>query len=287
MRLPARDERPEQWPAVDDYIDEPETTRWERVGGQRVWASPAKIEHAAPHARLDYLVVAHAREGYIPASDLKTRATKDEEFASDACLLKDGIDPSTGRRHLEELSFEVVNKRSQSKVDARARAFAARCVRRQIAIFVNKGVVSEWDKDEQVWRPLDPQRRIHDKCLARPLEVAALLDATRADDEVVRALEVKGIPAIVEMKAKSRARGFEEGHGEGHVEGHAEGEAQGLAKAILRVFKSHGVTLDAENRQTILECQDMALLERLFDKAIEASSASEILAELERMDEEL
>ncbi len=40
---------------------------------------------------------------------------------------------------------------------------------------------------------------------------------------------------------------------------------------------------DAENRQAIRECQDMAPLGRLFDKALEASSASEILAELEKI----
>lgn len=211
IHLPARGE----WPAVDDYLDEPETTRWERVGGQRVWASPSKLEHAAPHMRLDYLVAAHARPGYVGASDLKTRVSDDDEFASDTCLLKDGIDPRTGRRYLEELSFEIVNKRSQAKVDARARAFAARGVRRQIAINVRTGTVSEWDKTKGKWRPLDPKRRIHDKCLARPLEVAALLDAARADDEVARALEAKGNPAIEEMKTKSHARGFEEGRREG------------------------------------------------------------------------
>ncbi len=36
IRLPARDEQADEWHAVDDYLDEPETTRRERVGGQRV-----------------------------------------------------------------------------------------------------------------------------------------------------------------------------------------------------------------------------------------------------------
>lgn len=34
MRLSARAERP----AVDAYLDEPETTRWERLEGVRMWA---------------------------------------------------------------------------------------------------------------------------------------------------------------------------------------------------------------------------------------------------------
>ncbi len=267
MRLPARGERPAEWPAVDEHLDEPETTRWERVGGQRMWASPAKLEHAAPHMQLDYLVAAHARPGYIGASDLKTRVSDDEEFASDTCLLKDGTDPSTGRRHLEELAFEVVNKRSQEKVNARARAFAARGVRRQIAIYVRTGTVSEWDKAKEVWRPLDPQHRIHDKCLARPLEVAALLDAARADDEVARALEAKGNPAIVEMKTKSRARGFEEGH------------AAGRAEALLTLFDALGFDVLKAVRERIRATSDIEILDRWLRRAATASSVDEVLRE--------
>ncbi len=239
MRLPGRDEQPrrrpptrdkrpagppggeqvEPWPAVDDYLDEPELSRWERIDGERMWASPAKLEHGAPHFQLDYLLGAHTREAYIGAVDLKTRVAPTKEHASDTCLVKDGIDPRTGRRHLEELSFEVVNERSQHEVDVRARAFAARGVRRQIAIYVKTGVVAEWDNARQTWRPLDPEQRIFDPCLSHPLSVAALLDAALADDEVARALEAKGNPAIVEMKTKSREEGRKEGREEGREEG--------------------------------------------------------------------
>ena len=48
-------------------------------------------------------------------------------------------------------------------------------------------------------------------------------------------------------------------------------------------WKNNGITLNAENREAILECQDMAILERWFDKALEARSASEVLAELEKI----
>ncbi len=226
-RPPTRRKRPEEWPAVDDYLDEPEVTSWERVDGERVWASPAKLEHGEPHFRLDYLLGAHTRQAYVGAVDLKTRVSRAKEHASDTCLLKGGIDPRTGRRHLEELSFEVVNERPQNEVDARARAFAARGVRRQVAIYVKTGVVAEWDNAQQVWCPLDPQHRIHDKCLSRPLSVAALLDAALADDEVAWALEAKGNPAIVEMKKKSRKEGHVEGRKEGHEEGRKEGHEEG------------------------------------------------------------
>jgi hypothetical protein len=88
---------------------------------------------------------------------------------------------------------------------------------------------------------------------------------------VALALEAKGNPAIVEMKTKSRTRGFEAG------------EARGLAEAILLAFESRDVTLEAENRQSILDCQDTALLKRWLIKALDARSTSEILTELERI----
>ena len=62
----------------------------------------------------------------------------------------------------------------------------------------------------------------------------------------------------------------------------ARGEARGYAEAILLAFESHSITLDAENRQEILDCQDTALLRRLLAKALVATSASEVLSELEK-----
>ena len=42
--------------------------------------------------------------------------------------------------------------------------------------------------------------------------------------------------------------------------GRPEGQAEGYAEAILLAFESHNITLDAENRQAILDWQDTALL---------------------------
>jgi len=64
-------------------------------------------------------------------------------------------------------------------------------------------------------------------------------------------------------------------------EGREEGEAKGHAEAILRVVENRGIKLDSANRQAILEYREIALLKRLFDKALAASSPSEILAEME------
>ncbi len=79
--------------------------------------------------------------------DLKTRVSQEQEYASDTCVRRAGIDPATGRRYLEELVFEVVHKRSARKTKARARGFTTRGVRRQIGIFVRqkrvRGVAGE------------------------------------------------------------------------------------------------------------------------------------------------
>jgi hypothetical protein len=40
---------------------------------------------------------------------------------------------------------------------------------------VKKDEVCEWDAEEEKWLRLDPKHRIHDRCLALPLEVGALL----------------------------------------------------------------------------------------------------------------
>ena len=265
LRLPAEDE----WPPVDEYLDPPEVTRYERVGGRRMVAMPAHAEHAEPHLRLDYLIGAHVREGYVGASDLKTRVSEDDEYASDTCVRKAGIDPKTDTRYLEELVFEIVHKRAPSKVKRRARGFAARGVRRQIGVFVKKGEVCEWDAEEEKWLRLDPKHRIHDRCLALPLEVAALLDVARADVAVALALEAKGNPAIVEMKEESRRKG--------HAAGLAEGRAEGLAQALLTILAVRGVAVPEAARERILGTQDPETLDRWLLRAGTAMSLEEVL----------
>ncbi len=134
-----------RWPPVDDYLDEPdEVHRWERIGGERRSAMPATEDHGDPHFELDALLKAHLAAGYVGSTDLKTRVSQEQEYASDTCVRRAGIDPATGRRYLEELVFEVVHKRSAKKTKERARGFAARGVRRQVGIFVRQKTVREW-----------------------------------------------------------------------------------------------------------------------------------------------
>src|SRR5262245_2387868 len=157
-------------PPVDEHLVEPEVTRDEIIGGRRVIAMPAKEPHATLQFQLDYVLEPHIASGYIGAADLLTRVDVDSDFASDACVYRDEVDPQTGTRYLEELAFEVVSEQSEADVMEKASRMHRRGVRRIFAIFV-KGErrVGEWSAESRSWRFLEPSSHIEDPCLKVPL----------------------------------------------------------------------------------------------------------------------
>ncbi len=256
-------------PAVDDYLDEPdEVHRWERIGGERLEAMPATEDHGDPHFQLDELLGAHLAAGYVGSVDLKTRVSRAQEYASDTCVRRAGIDPATGRRYLEELVFEVVHKRSAKQTKERARGFAARGVRRQVGIFARQKTVREWLASEDDWgEPLDPDQSLRDPCLAVPLPLAALFDPLLAEEAIARALAAKDHPVILEIRDKSEKRG------------EIRGEKRGRAEALLTVLRARGFALSEESRQRILATTDRQTLERWLRRAVSASAVEEVLDE--------
>ena len=264
LRLPGRDSSP----GVDDHLVEPEVTRDEIINGRRVVALPALPPHADKQVDLGYLLRAHAAPGYRVAADLLTRHALDSDFATDACIYKDGVDPATGTRYLEEFAFEVVSEQNQKDVTEKAEAMHRRGVRRIFAVFVKgRPRVCEWSPGSQGWVPLAAASRIEDHCLMAPLPVAALLDAALADNAVAEALIAKGNPAIQKREDAAEARGK------------AEGQAEGTAGAILTILEARGIAVSPEQRQEILRCHDLDRLDRWLRRAALASSASEVLAE--------
>lgn len=244
------------FPEVDDHLVQPEVTRDEIIGGRRVVLSPAKEPHATQHFQLNYLLGAHMAQGFTAATDLLTRHDEESDFATDTCVYKEGTDPATGGRHLEEIAFEVVSEQNEGYVTAKALRMHRRGVRRIFAVWV-KGPrrVCEWFPESQSWRPLDAGSRIEDPCFVAPLAVAALLDAAAADNAVVEALVAKGNPAILRR------------------------EAAVVAEDILRVLEARGVVVSAAQRQEILSCHDRDRLDRWLRRAAVASSAGEITSE--------
>lgn len=271
LRLPSL--RP--FPGVDDHIVEPEVTRDEVIGGRRVVASPAKAPHATQHTRLDYVIAAHAAPGFRAASDLITRFDEESDFATDTCLFKEGEDPATGTRYLEEIAFEVVSKQNQGYVAEKARRMHRRGVRRVFAVWVRRQHVCEWSPESETWRVLPGDSEIEDPSLVAPLRVAALLDAAAADDAVAQALITKGNPTIRSREAAAEAKG----EARGEAKGTALGKAEGLAEAILEVLAARGVGVSEAQRRHILSLRDVARLGRYLRRASVASSADEVTAE--------
>ncbi|WP_437762941.1 hypothetical protein WMF27_43585 [Sorangium sp. So ce281] len=210
-RLPPADQRRADFPPVDEHLVRPEVTRDEVLRGRKVVAAPSLEPHAEQQVRLDFLIAPHLRPGYIGAADLITRVAEGSDFATDLSIRKTGTDPATGRRYLEELSFEIVNEQSMRDVREKAEDLIARGVRRVFAIFVKRGEVAEWSVAEARFVPLTPDARLEDVCLVRPVHVRALLDGAAAEREVIRALEHKGNPEIEAIKARERQDALDEG----------------------------------------------------------------------------
>ena len=204
VRLPSADELPR----IDERLVEPET-REQIVRGRRVLAMPAKPAHGDRHFKLDYVIGAYVQEGYVGSTDLLTRSAVQSDFATDTCVRREGIDPRTNTRYLEELAFEVVNEQSRRDITEQAEDLTARGVRRVVAIFVKKGEVAEWSAG--AWMKLDPEGMFSDPTLTRPLRVKELLDAAEADNAVARALLAKNNPVLAEATARSRSEGLAEG----------------------------------------------------------------------------
>lgn len=204
-RLPAASEPP----PIDERLVRPET-REQIVRGRPVLAMPSNPAHADRHFRLDYVIGAHVKAGYVGSTDLLTRSGESSDFATDTCVRRDGTDPRTGTRYLEELAFEVVNEQSHADVTDQAEDLVARGVRRVVAIFVKKSEVCEWSDEKRAWVKLDPEGTFSDRTLARPLRVRELVDAADADNAVARALLAKNNPVLAEATMESEKKGLRE-----------------------------------------------------------------------------
>ena len=197
----------ENLPGVDDHLVEPEVTRDEIIGGRRVVAPPAQPPRAKQRALLNYVLQAHLASGYMGATGLLTRYDEDSDFASDTCVYKEGTDPATGARYLEEITFDVVSDQNEGDVEEKAPRRYHRGVRRIFALFPQDQRVCEWSPERQSWEPLDRGSEIEDPCLVTPLPVAALLDRNAAAIAVAKGLVAQGNPELQRREAVAEAKG--------------------------------------------------------------------------------
>ncbi|WNG28540.1 Rpn family recombination-promoting nuclease/putative transposase [Cystobacter fuscus] len=74
---------------------------------------------------------------------------------------------------------------------------------------------------------------------------------------------------------------IEQGRQQGLVRGREEGLARGLsrgrAESILRILSLRGIHVEEGARQSILDCTDMGTLDNWFDRALQATTLSEVL----------
>ena len=223
---------PAPFPPVDEHLVVPEVTRDEVIRGRKVVAMAALFPHAKAQGQLAFLIAPHVRPGYSMPTELLTRASHASDFATDVCVCRDGIDPTTGSRYLEELSFEVVNEQKPGDISDKAEDLIGRGVRRVFGIFVKTGQACEWSNDTQKFVPLDPTGVLDDELFVRPIAVKALIDHAASEVEVAKALITKKNPEIVKLKHNAEQhghkKGFDEGHKKGLDEGHKEGHKKGL-----------------------------------------------------------
>lgn len=219
---------PKNWPPVDAHLlsEAEQEARVQLIKGRRV-IEMADPPHADAQSGLCFLLQAHVRLGCIVASELGTRFSEGSDFASDVCVRKEGIDPETDRRYLEELAFEVVNKQGMRNARDKADEMAKRGVRRILGVFVRRGYVAEWSLDLGKFVELDPDAMFVDELLVKPIPVKVLLDQALAEDEVVQALAVKGNAEIAKIRQDSEKKGHKEGRKEGRQEGRKEGKLEG------------------------------------------------------------
>jgi hypothetical protein len=239
-------------PAVDDHLVVPEVTRDQIIAGRRVVAFPAEAPHGDKQVDLDSLLRFHVAPGYVVSADLITRFAVDSDFASDTCVRREGVDPATGRRYLEEIAFEVVSTQSERNAAEKAQVMHRSGVRRIFGVWVKgRRRVCEWSAESEGWGLLAEGSQIEDRCLGAPLPVKALLDAALVRRAAVQALEIQGDPAVQEMKEAAKAAGI----------------ARGIAESILEVLGARGITVSPEQREEILGCSDVDRLKRWLREA--------------------
>ncbi|QSQ25868.1 Rpn family recombination-promoting nuclease/putative transposase [Pyxidicoccus parkwayensis] len=72
-------------------------------------------------------------------------------------------------------------------------------------------------------------------------------------------------------------KGRQEGLASGLERGLARGVIRGRAESILRLLTARGLPVDEQTRQRILNCTDVATLDRWFDKALHATTLTDVL----------
>lgn len=228
-------------PHVDDRLVMPES-RAEILNGRLLVAAPADPPHAKAHLDLGCLMRLHVAPGYIAATDMLTRTSRENDFAPDVSVFAEG-EP----RKLEELAFEVTSEQALKIPTEKARELVRRGVRRVFAVLVKQRRVLEWSRDTDGWRTVPDSATLEDRCLVRPIAIRALVDAAAVEDESARALLARNNLIV--------ARAIEDAA--------TEAEARGLREAVRAAATLLALPID-DARAAELESMDSTMLRALI-----------------------
>ncbi|WNG34936.1 Rpn family recombination-promoting nuclease/putative transposase [Archangium violaceum] len=104
-------------------------------------------------------------------------------------------------------------------------------------------------------------------------------------DETVREAARRVLHSVLDgQRAEELMRSYgeqliEQGLQQGLARGRQEGLIRGRAEGVLRILTARGVHVDEEARQRILSCTDMAALDLWFDRALNATSLSDVFVD--------
>jgi hypothetical protein len=252
---------PASFPPVDQHIVQPEVTYDEIIRGRKVSAMTALYPHAEAQNTLAFLIAPHVKPGFRALTELLTRAAVGSDFGTDVCVCREGTDPETGSRYLEEISFEVINEQRIGDITDKAEDLVTRGVRRVFGIFIKKAQVCEWSKEQNKFVALDKDGSIEDPLFIRPIAIKALIDYAQSEDEVARALILKGNSAIEAFKQdvrkqaadEGRKQGLDEGRKRGLDEGKLDGRRETLLEQANDRFGSVPADVEAKIRSANLE----------------------------------
>jgi len=201
---------PRSPPPLDERLAQPET-HTQVVDGVTVRTMGANPPHAIQHAAATHVFAGCLAPGYLAAVDMLTRIDRDNDRAADVSVFPAAPDAKTGRRQLEEITFEVCDSQRATDVSEKARRFVARGVRRVFYVRVDEGAVYEWRRAADAWDRLGDGDAIEDRCFVVPIPVQALLQRVLADDTVaarallLRTMELRRLAVTDAQRARVAA----------------------------------------------------------------------------------
>jgi hypothetical protein len=205
-------------PQIDERLAEPET-HMQVVDGITIKMMGANPPHATQHIAVANLLHSCVAPGYVSAIDLLTRVDEDNDLAPDVSVFPEAPDPITGKRALEEITFEVLGAETVEHVTRKAHKSVARGVRRVFYVRSDNHDVFEWNHDRKRWSPLADTAAITDRCFRVPLPVRAFASKLMADCAIAQSLLKANNPVITEALVQREQVGRNEGLRDGRSEG--------------------------------------------------------------------